>query len=100
MDKTKTTKYRRMTNALIDNAKMTMNAYDEIEQAAQQLTELKSASTCVDTTMSPTFTYETLTDDEVKRRTGFSDKQLMLAFIIMVCNGDHEKLTSTVTSLT
>ena len=80
-----------MTNTLIDNSKMTMNAYDEMEQAAQQLTELKSASTCVDTKMSPKFTYETLTNDEVKRRTGFSDKQLMLVFIIVVCNGDHEK---------
>ena len=48
----------------------------------------------------PKFTYQDLTDKEVQRCTGFKSKYLMLAYIILVCNGDHQKMTMTVTSLT
>ena len=39
-------------------------------------------------------------DDDVKMRNGFSDKHLMVVFIIVVCSSDHGKMTRTVFSLT
>ena len=41
-----------------------------------------------------------LTDKEVERRTGFKSRDMMLAFIILVCNGDHDVMTTTNTELT
>ena len=43
---------------------------------------------------------DNLTDDEVQRRTGFSTLRLMLAFALVVCRGDIEKMTRTNSRLT
>ena len=48
----------------------------------------------------PTSLYDELSDAEVKRRTGFESKVMMLAMIIISCNGDHYQMVCTVTSLT
>ena len=48
----------------------------------------------------PIFFFETLQDDDVKRRTGFETKALMIGMILIICNGDHDKMTSKVTTLT
>ena len=37
---------------------------------------------------------------EVKRRTGFCDVETLLAYVIVICNGDFEKIRNRVTSLT
>ena len=44
--------------------------------------------------------YEKNTDTEVKRRTGFERKVLMIVMIAVACNGDHDKMKTPVTSLT
>ena len=48
----------------------------------------------------PTILYAELTDTEVQRRTGSESKALMMAMIITTCNGDHDIMAFTVTSLT
>ena len=44
--------------------------------------------------------YKDLTDDEVTRRTGFRNKAMLLSYILLVCNGNFDKMTTTLTSLT
>ena len=39
-------------------------------------------------------------DEEVKRRTGFQSLKHLLAFIIMICNGDHDKMIRKTSKLT
>jgi hypothetical protein len=53
-----------------------------------------------ETNREPVLTLDNLTDDEVQRRTGFRDLELMLAFALVVCRGDIEKLTCTNSRLT
>lgn len=42
----------------------------------------------------------TIDDDEVKRRTGFLSRDIMLIYIFIVCNGDVNVILSRSTSLT
>ena len=37
---------------------------------------------------------------EIKRRTGFDDEKIMLAYIVVICNGDSEKMFSSKSRLT
>ena len=48
----------------------------------------------------PLLTFNNLTDKGAHRRTGFCDIATMLAFIILVCNGNHDTMIFTVSSLT
>ena len=41
---------------------------------------------------SPKFIPTTITDDEIKRRTGFSTINNLLGYIIIICNGDIERI--------
>ena len=48
----------------------------------------------------PKINDETLTDKEVKCCTGFKTKAIMYAYIVIICNGDHEIVAQTRSSLT
>ena len=41
-----------------------------------------------------------MSDSEIKEHTGFASLQLMMFFIVIVCNGDLETMSATVSSLT
>jgi hypothetical protein len=41
-----------------------------------------------------------LSPEEIKRRTGFDDEKVMLAYIVVICNGDLEKMFSSKSRLT
>ena len=48
----------------------------------------------------PVFSFHSLKNNEVKQRTGIKTKGMMMANVTVFCNGDLEKLTSTVSKLT
>ena len=47
----------------------------------------------------PSINYKDLTDEEVTRRTSFRNKAMLLLYIVLVCNGSFDKMTTTLTSL-
>mmetsp|Transcript_12290 Transcript_12290/g.35170 ORF Transcript_12290/g.35170 Transcript_12290/m.35170 type:complete len:1472 (+) Transcript_12290:520-4935(+) len=51
------------------------------------------------TTVIPAVTFD-VSDDEVHRLTNFSSLQSMLAYVAVVCNGDADEMTKTVTKMT
>ena len=42
----------------------------------------------------------TMTDEEVKRRTGFKDRNTLLAYIVVICNGDWNRVRKRCTVMT
>ena len=42
----------------------------------------------------------TMADKEVKRQTGFKDRNTLLAYIVVICNGDFDRVRKRCTVLT
>ena len=102
-----------------DNASLLMQTYETIDvlekekaELQRQLDEYKRKETDMKngnlnadealTSSNVVISYKRMDsdDDEVKRRTGFQSLKHMLAYIILVCNGDHDKMTQKTSTLT
>jgi hypothetical protein len=101
LDKTKSKKYETIITAAVENARLAMQAWDKLEESVATLPKNTENGSCLSESKGePKLKYNTLTNKEVKRRTGFISKEAMLAFIVLVCNADRGKMTETKMSLT
>lgn len=95
----------------VDNAKLAFQAFayerdlkvsltnefiDKMNQNKEQETRGNTQTDKND----PTVIYRALRDSEVKRRTDFLTKAMLLGIIIIYYNGDHNNMKKTVTLLT
>ena len=99
LDVTNNNNTRIMQETIKENAQLAMQAYDAWEDENKNSQNIENVD---DGKMNnqPQITLEDLTHEEVERRTGFKSRDMMLAFIILVCNGDHDVMTTTKTELT
>ena len=102
-----------LVHLAVDNAKLAFQSFNDADEVARNLStefsnsvhqirkeyENKKVTHCI-VKDEPTVLYAELSDAEVKRRTGFESKVMMMAMIIISCNGDHDQMICTVTSLT
>ena len=88
-----------MQETIKENAQLAMQAYDAWEDQDKKSQKLENTDEEKMNNRTQ-ITLEDLTDKEVERRTGFKSRDMMLAFIILVCNGDHDVMTTTKTELT
>ena len=101
LDKTKSKKYETIITAAVENARLAMQAWDKLEESVATLPKITENESChSESRGEPKIKYDTLTNKEVKRRTGFTSKEALLCFIVLVCNADRDKMTVTKTSLT
>ena len=93
-----------------DNAKLAFQSFNDADEVARNLLkefgnsvhqirkeyENKKVTPCI-VKDEPTVLYDELSDAEVKRRTGFESKVMMMAMIIISCDRDHDQMVCTVT---
>ena len=119
LDETKSKNNQTLVNAATSNASLAMSSFDIIDELMKENERLKKENDEIkkkheDIRKGKVIKDEILTgstvgvsykemirdDDGVKRRTGFQSLDHMLAYIIIICNGNHKKITEKKTRLT
>ena len=124
-DKTDTGEYKNLVSAATDNMDLALDFFEQNNQLESEnkrlqkeneelkeqrkkglehgtLHHINDNNNGKSKQVLPVFTYAEMAnnDKEVKRRTGFRSLDHLLAYTMIVCNGDHKKMTYKRTSLT